>query len=209
MTTLTITTTESDVLTTRTKATWMVDDAAVALRPLRPSDVMLVDEMHRRLSPESLYARYFQYRIPSLDEIAAVCRMRPEQGAGFVATVHKAADMVIGLTYYVREAHGRDHTAEIGILVEDRYQGQGIGRRLWQHLHEYAAANQFRALRVLSDTSNHRMLRLVQGSGFAYRAQTAWGLNEYLVSLGEPAPASKSPAAPIRSSPIDGLMTVL
>jgi RimJ/RimL family protein N-acetyltransferase len=155
----------------------------VTVRPIQPGDAGLIDEMHRRLSPESLYYRYLRPRIPPLTEIEEVCTLAPEKGAGFVATVQQQKETIVSLAYYVREAHAQHLTAEPGILVEDRFQGQGIGRRLWQQLHDHAKANQIRQLRVFVEPSNQRILRLLQGSGFAYQAQANYGLSEYLVSL--------------------------
>jgi L-amino acid N-acyltransferase YncA len=120
-----------------------------------------------------------------LADIERVCTLEAEKGAGFVATVQQEKEIVVSVAYYVRETQNSHQTAEPGILVEDRYQGQGIGRRLWQQLHDHAKANQICQLRVFFEPSNQRMLRLLQGSGFAYQAKAFDGLNEYLVALGE------------------------
>ena len=155
----------------------------VTVRPIRPSDAVLIEQMHRRLSPTSLYQRYLQNRIPPLNELAAVCSIRPERGAGFVATVQQQGEIVVGLAYYVREAYGQVETAEPGILVEDRFQWQGIGRNLWQQLHYHAQANQINQLRVWCAPGNNGVQSLLRGSGFAYQAKASYGLSEYLVAL--------------------------
>ena len=128
---------------------WMAQDKqGVTVRPIQAHDVGLIDAMHGRLSPDSLYDRYQQPRSPTQGEIAAVCRMSPEKGAGFVATVPQQGDRIVGLAYYLREAQAQQPTAEPGILIEDQLQGQGIGRTLWQQMHYHAQANQIRCLRV-------------------------------------------------------------
>jgi GNAT superfamily N-acetyltransferase len=173
--------------------------SSVTVRPIQFDDVGLIDAMHRRLSPESLYFRYLQQRQPTLDEIATLYRFDPVNRAGFVATVQQPGETVVGVAHYVREAYTQQPTAEPGILVEDRFQGQGVGRRLWQQLHDHARANQISRLRVFFEPSNQRMLRLLQGSGFAYQANSYGGLSEYLVSLGEqPANPSLTSASPLR-----------
>ncbi|CAN5566217.1 hypothetical protein BH10CHL1_BH10CHL1_07450 [soil metagenome] len=159
--------------------------AAVTVRPIRPSDIRLIDEMHQRLSPDSIYYRYLQPRIPSMSEIEQVCRLDPAKGAGFVATVQRDTEIVVGIAYYVRELQEQQPTAELGILVEDQFQGKGIGRNLWQRMQQHALANTIRKLRVLFHPNNLRMARLVRGSGFAYQAKRDGGLSEYLVALGE------------------------
>lgn len=160
---------------------------ATTIRAIRPADLGLIHEMHGRLSPESIYCRYFQCRVPSWEELAVVCQLRPETGEALVATLNGDEERIIGLAYYVREKTAHLPTAELGILVEDQFQGQGIGRKLWQQLHHCAQARQIRRLRVLSDPRNQRVRHLIQGSGYAYRSSTDYDLNEFIVFLGEPA----------------------
>lgn len=157
----------------------------LTVRPIRPSDLTLISEMHQRLSPESIYYRYLQMRTPSLEELGAVCQMGPDKGAGFVATVQAGCERIVGVAYYVLEAGNDQPTAELGILVEDQFQGQRIGRRLWQQLHNYARDNQIRHMRVLFEPSNWRVLRLLQGSGFSYQINDSDWMNEYVVTFDE------------------------
>ncbi|MCB0084193.1 MAG: hypothetical protein KDE47_24810, partial [Caldilineaceae bacterium] len=127
---------------TRLSQPWVVhqatvDTQVVTVRPLQPADADSIFAMHERLSPESVYYRYLQYRRPTLAEIATVCHLAPERGAGFVAALPAEPGTVVGVAYYVREAYTAEPTAEPGILVEDRFQAQGIGRRLWQQLQHH------------------------------------------------------------------------
>lgn len=166
------------------------NEPTVTLRPIQPGDTGLIYEMHQRLSPDSIYYRYLQARIPTMAEIEQVCRLDPAKGAGFVATVQRGTEMIVGVAYYVREALARHPTAEPGILVEDQCQSEGIGRNLWRRLQQHAKANQIGWLRVLAHPRNQRVMRLVQGGGFAYQAKKDGDLTEYLVALGEhPYPA--------------------
>lgn len=171
--------------------------SSIILRPLVADDAQLIDEMHQRLSPESLYYRYLQYRKPSRNEISHVCQLTPERGAGFVATLpaDKAHNRgkIVGVAFYVREEAGRSHSAEPGILIEDRYQGLGIGRSLWRQLQDHARANHVRWLRVLFHPNNQRMRSLLQHSTLSYHAGSFEGLQEYLIALGTPAHSSRLP----------------
>ncbi|MFN8490691.1 MAG: GNAT family N-acetyltransferase [Caldilineaceae bacterium] len=156
--------------------------SAIHVRPLAAADAELIDAMHQRLSPQSVYYRYLQYRKPTLAESAAVAQLDPAKGAGLVA-INPAPTQIVGLAYYVREPHAPEPTAEAGILVEDQYQAQGIGRRLWQQLQLRAQTERIRWLRVLFHPSNQRMLRLVRGCGLPYQVQAGDDLNDYLVAL--------------------------
>lgn len=155
----------------------------ITIRPIQADDVGLIDAMHERLSPMSLYYRYLQNRKPTLDEITAVCQLDPAQGAGFVATTPADSAAIVGVAYYVRKRQEPAPTAEPGILVEDGFQAQGIGRQLWQQLQQHAQVDGIRQLRVLSHPHNQRMTRLVQGGGLPYLSKANAGLSEYLVTL--------------------------
>lgn len=161
------------------------------VRPLTVADADLVDAMHQRLSPTSIYYRYLQYRKPTAAEIATVCRLEPARGRGLVAVTQGAPDVIVGLAYYVREAYAAEPTAEPGILIEDRFQTQGVGRRLWQQLQQVALCDGLRWLRVWSHPENYRMTQLVRGGGFPYTAKVYDGLSEYLVALGAGATAAR------------------
>ena len=161
---------------------------SLTIRSIRPDDHTLIYEMHQRLSAESLYYRYLQCKIPSWDELAAVCNLPAEKGEALVAISNNDDARIIGLAYYVREATAYLPTAEVGILIEDSFQGQGIGRMLWQALHQAAKAQQLRRLRVLFDPSNHRVLRLIKGSGYAYVASAEGELNDFMIALDEDLP---------------------
>lgn len=170
--------------------------SGVTVRPIQQGDAHLIDEMHQRLSPDSLYFRYLRCRPPTAAEIAAVCRLAPESGAGLVVTTQEIPAAIVGVAYYVREPHATEPTAELGILIEDRFQGQGIGRRLWQRLQQQAQRDGVRRLRLLVHPQNQRMAWLVQSSGLPYAAKVDGGLREYLVTLAPRSLPTTPEAAP-------------
>ncbi|MCX6047952.1 MAG: hypothetical protein NT075_22865 [Chloroflexi bacterium] len=180
----------------------------VTVRPIQYGDAALIYEMHQRLSPESVYYRYLQYRRPTLAEIAPICRLDPARGAGFVAITQPEAT-IVGLAYYVQEAQAAEPTAEPGILVEDSCQEQGLGRRLWQQLQHHAQVAGIRWLRVWSHPGNQRLAQLVRGGGLPYTTRVYAGLREYRVALGEQ-PVHLAAGMPVwgdaQFSPTSGVM---
>lgn len=159
------------------------DRHAVTMRPIQPGDAPLLYAMHERLSPESIYARYLQYRKPTLTELATICFLAAETNAGFVAVTQEPTAAIVGMAYYVRDRYEVEPTAEPGILVEDRFQAQGIGRRLWQMLQYHALLAGVHWLRIWTYPGNHRLVQLVRGGGFPYIAGVHAGLSEYRVAL--------------------------
>lgn len=90
------------------------ETTGITIRPMQPDDANLLFAMHQRLSPESIYYRYLQYRRPTLVEIATICHLAPERGAGFVATLSAEPTTIVGVAYYVRETYTPEPTAEPG-----------------------------------------------------------------------------------------------
>ena len=168
---------------------------AVTLRPLAPDDAYAVYALHTRLRPESIYARFLQYRIPTLREFTAICTMAPAQGQGVVAETQGGRRQIVGLAYYVRGDADAQSSAELAIVIEDRYQGRGLGRLLWQGLHQQAAADRLSELRVIFSTRNRRILRLIEGGDYPYeRCNDLFGggdLDEYRVVIGGRQDASR------------------
>lgn len=155
----------------------------VTVRPLQPEDAGNLYLMHERLSLESLYARYLYYRRPQPDEIAAISAMPAAKGTGVVATVTADGPKIVGMAYYLRDTAQADATAELGMLVEDDYQGLGIGRLLCFAIGQRARALKVEQLRVRFHPSNYRVLRMIQSSGYRYQAGMRDGLNDFTIFL--------------------------
>ena len=107
---------------------------AVLIRPVSPEDEDGLRRMLSRLSRESIYLR-FHAPLPQAPEWAAVMFANSDRryGESYVAV---AGDEIVGHAMYVRQGDG----AEFAIVVEDRCQARGIGKRLLSTLAEKAGA---------------------------------------------------------------------
>lgn len=153
------------------------------IRPIQPEDANLLYAMHERLSLESIYARYLHYRRPHRDEMAHMTMLPPERGAAMIATVQDHGLRIIGIAYYVYDTNMPANAAELGMLVEDDYQGLGIGRLLCFAIGQRARALKVEQLRVRFHPSNYRVLRMIQSSGYRYQAGMSDGLNDFTIFL--------------------------
>lgn len=135
---------------------------AVTIRPVKRDDVEQILAMHQRLSSDSLYNRYHIARIPTRQEIEGVIELDGENGRVLVASVSGRVSKIVGMAFYVVTDEG---TAETAFLVEDLYQGQGIGRRLMTALSQAAAAEAICFFDSLVLSSNKPMLHLLYQSG--------------------------------------------
>lgn len=152
---------------------------SITIRLLGRQDTWRLDALHQRLSPETIYQRYFSPRKPPQEELERVCRLN-EAGGGALAAVHD--DTIVGVAYYIT-ADGQ--TAEPAILVEDRFQRQGIGGRLANALGRLALARGLDTFSMLILSDNQAVLQLIRRSGMPVETGYSQGLREVRISLSD------------------------
>lgn len=157
-----------------------ITPASVVIRPVQTDDVDLILDMHNRLSTNSLYMRYHSPRMPTREEIERMCRLDGTNGRVVVAAIPGSKPRIVGMAYYV--VTDQD-TAETALLVEDLYQGQGIGRRLMQRLTQLAVDQGICFFDALTLSSNDRMIRLLHQTGHLVRNRLDHGTREMRVEL--------------------------
>ncbi len=87
-----------------------------------------------------------------------------QSGCLLALTVEENDSKVIGLGNYISVGNGR--TAEVAFLIEDKYQGRGIGTLLLERLAGLAAANGFIELEAEVLPDNQPMMNVFKSSGF-------------------------------------------
>jgi GNAT superfamily N-acetyltransferase len=154
--------------------------ANVTLRALREDDAEALRRLFFRLSPSSVYYRFFQsVRAPSdaaLHHLASVDHLRREA----IAAV--ASGEIVGVARYERMADDPSR-AEVAIVVEDGWQGRGLGKLLLSTLAvkaRQAGVTTFTAT-VLGD--NRRMLSLARALAPATRARFEEGFWDLEIPL--------------------------
>jgi GNAT superfamily N-acetyltransferase len=142
-------------------------DIAVATRPVQPDDRVLFRRLWPRLSPDTVYRRFHSplHGLPSeaVDRLVTVDHDLRE------AVVALVGGEVVGVARYDRSP-GDPGTAEFAILVEDAWQGIGLGRQLLVELGDLAATRGVRTLTATVQRDNDRVIglirRLLPGSTF-------------------------------------------
>ena len=103
----------------------MITTTAPALRVIRADDEARLERLFYRLSPESVYRRFFTlYTTPPAGALHKLAVLDHDTRDALVAVVD---DEIVGVARYAAVAPG---AAEIAVLVEDAWQGRGLGRRL-------------------------------------------------------------------------------
>jgi acyl-CoA hydrolase len=136
------------------------------LRPAKITDESLLKDFFYDLSEESLYKRFFSVRTDMphkrLQDFVAVDYSKKME---ILATIREnEKEIVIGLGQY--ELNSDMHSAEVALVVRDKFQGQGVGRELLSYL-IYLAKRQG-LLGFSGDVllENRAMVRLFEKMGF-------------------------------------------
>jgi GNAT superfamily N-acetyltransferase len=139
------------------------DGTSARVRAIGPDDAVALRAFHSRLSPESIVLRFFGPH-PRLSN-AEVERFTHVDGVDRVALVAERAGEIVAVARYDR-APGTDQ-AEVAFVVDDAFQGQGLGTILLQSLAETARAYGVRWLVADTLSENFRMLNVFRHAGFA------------------------------------------
>lgn len=155
----------------------------IEIRPTTAVDVDLIWQLHQHLSSDSIYKRYHSPRVPSRAEMADMCGLHGKDGRSFIA-IAPGKTQIAGMAYYITQ-FANPETAEPALLVADAFQGQGIGRRLMQHLVEQAVTQGIRYFDALVLPSNGSMIHLLNNSGRLIENRLSYGAREMRVQLGD------------------------
>ena len=107
--------------------------ASVRLRPIRPDDEPRLMALSDRLSPRTLYERFFSVRRLRPEEAHAFANVDYRQRMAVVAEVDTGPEPeLVGVARYSRS--DEETTADVGLVVEDGWQGLGLGSILLEEI---------------------------------------------------------------------------
>ncbi|OKI65920.1 bifunctional acetate--CoA ligase family protein/GNAT family N-acetyltransferase [Micromonospora sp. CB01531] len=149
------------------------DGTTVQLRQIRPDDGLGIVAMHARFSERTRYLRYFSPypRIPERD-LQRFVNVDHRDREAFVVL---AGDRIVAVGRYERLGPGSPE-AEVAFVVEDAYQGRGIGSVLLEHLAD--TARRFGIVHFVAEVlpANGAMLRVFSDFGYQVQRQYADGV---------------------------------
>jgi GNAT superfamily N-acetyltransferase len=141
---------------------------SVKVRAIRSDDKQAILESFKELDDDTLYRRFFAPKKDLSDkELRQLTEVDFEQTVALVITLSvEGQEKIIGGGRYIsfKDAEGID-SAEFAMIVEEDYQGFGLGKLIFKHLITIARAmgiNKFDA-EVLP--ANERMLNLLRKTG--------------------------------------------
>ncbi|MDQ6919735.1 MAG: GNAT family N-acetyltransferase [Candidatus Dormibacteraeota bacterium] len=134
------------------------DGSLVELRPLEASDRVRLVRLFYRLSPETVYHRFLSpLHDPSDSGLDRLVDLDHNDREAIAAI---SGDDVVGVARYFR-----DHSAsaaDIAVLIEDGWQGRGLGAVLLEHLREIAAGRGIEAFTATILSENRPATGLVR-----------------------------------------------
>jgi RimJ/RimL family protein N-acetyltransferase len=146
--------------------TWLLltDGTEMLVRPARTDDAEGVQLMHDRCSAESRRLRYFT-SIPRLPRAALERLLVPRAGVTLVAVRPDGGIAAVGSLLQTAEPGG----GELALLVEDAWQGRGLGTAMLRRLGSLAQARGLAELRAHVLPGNRRMLGVFERAGLTGR----------------------------------------
>jgi acetyl coenzyme A synthetase (ADP forming)-like protein len=156
---------ESDVVLT--------DGGTAHIRPIRPDDIEQLRGLHSRLSPESIYYRFFS-PIPTLPE-PQLHRLAEVDYRDRFALVAELDAQVVAVVRYDRKD---DTGAEVALVVEDDQQRRGLATVMLEHLAAVARSNGIERFDAEILPDNRRMLDVFHHAGFAITSRYDEGVIE-------------------------------
>lgn len=194
-----------DTASTEAVYALLIDGTPVRIRALGPGDVDAVRELHRAMSPDNLYLRFFGYGSRIADEVAGhLCRAPAADRAALGVWLGGG---LVGVAEY--DPTGEAGVAEVALAVADDMHGRGVGTLLLEHLVSLARERGIREFHAETLMQNVTMLRVFSSAGLPVRRRLAGGVVEVTLPLTAAAPYLDAVAERERRADVESLAHLL
>ncbi len=163
----------------------LLDGTIVTVQPIQPDDAPRLQAFFARLSRDSTYLRFLQHRKElSYQEAVCLATVDYQTQMALVATCEeKAQEDIIAVARYVVTRSDESDWAEPAIVVEDRYQGRGLGVLLLKWLSVCAWSHGIRAFRAIVHPHNVQILRFIEHSYLPVEKKLESGVWDIMIKL--------------------------
>src|SRR5688500_3534600 len=166
---------------------FLKDGAQVHLRPIRPDDEPRLVDLYSRLSQDTRYQRFFS-NMQRLPPDWAHFLANVDGKRRFALVVEQPDDPALIAVGRYEPAPGEPDVAELAVVVQDGWQGKGIGTLLMEGLLREAAAHGITRFRAYVLAGNRRMLALLRHHTNVVEQRTERGVVDLLLTGKPPAP---------------------
>jgi acetyltransferase len=149
---------------------WKLKDGTpVLLRPIKPEDETLMDEMFRSLSEETMRLRFFQIikEIPH-ETLTRYCNLDYDREVAIVAETKEDKRRILGVGRLIVKP-GRE-CGEFAVVVADKWQELGLGSKLIDYTIEIAKDLGLETVYGYIISMNTKMVHLCTSKGFRMEA---------------------------------------
>ena len=158
----------------------------IHFRLIRPDDADRIKDLFYGLSEESIYFRFLTplrslqrqtlqdfYNVDQARDISVVAVIRPDEEA--------ESEQIIGAGRYLLNRSTNE--AEFALLVQDEYQGRGVGTFLLNHLIRIAKSKGVDAFIAYVHPQNQPMIRFLHKTGKVIESNLSIQDEEYIFKL--------------------------
>lgn len=165
------------------------DARQVEIRALRPEDLPALRETAARMSPETIYRRFFAPKRSFTEkEIDFYLNIDFTSHVALVAVLEESGrPQIVGGGRYIGTGPG---CAEVAFAVDDPHQGLGIATRIMRHLVGIARENGIAQLTAEVLAENAPMLKVFERCGLAAKTRREGGVVHITLDLGKEAMTS-------------------
>ncbi len=148
------------------------------VRPIRPDDAQMLQDLVQRLSPESRYFRFVssieelppsmlaRFTLIDYDREMALVAVHKQRHAGADGEISET-ERIIGVSRYITNP---DQTScEFALLVADDFAGKGLGSRLMESIMDVARDKGLAEIDGLVLKNNSGMMKLMRSLGFVVK----------------------------------------
>ena len=135
------------------------DGERILIRPIGPADGQQLAALHARLTPDSIYRRYFGVK-PRLSPAEIGRFTSVEEKWRFALVGVRSSGQLAGVARY--EGSAGSTGAEIALVVDDALHHLGLGTLLLRRLIDIALVNGMTSLNAVVLPSNQPMLALLR-----------------------------------------------
>lgn len=188
------------------------DGTPVHVRPIRPDDEAALVAFHSRLSPHTIYRRFFSPRpvLPPKD----VHRFTNVDYHDRMALIALIGGEMAGVARYDRQPARPGHEgdgaeAEVAFVIEDRHQGRGLGSLLLEHLAGAARERGFEYFVAETLAENRSMLGVFRDAGFVAERRFGDGLIHLRFPIAQTEEALEAMGERERKSSVESMTPIL
>ncbi len=150
-------------------AAYTKDGRPFSVRPLKPADAPLIEELFKSLSPRSIFFRFLRnWKSVPPEVIAYFTKIDCELNVAMVALEKdRSGDRILGLCGILRK-RGSER-GEFAVVVRDEWQGRGVGAKLVVESLPAARDLGMKELWGIISPENRTMIAMANKLGFTVR----------------------------------------